>query len=953
MRKWIMTGLGLVFFLTALLLGSQAVSAAPMPDFPTLPLKQNLVRVVENGSLVSSQDGKTQYIQVTPAATGKKGAVWFNQPLSFDKDFDIEMYIYIDSRGTGDGMGVLLKDASETSKWIGDYGSGSLGFLGAEDFNVLQSPLMGSIPKTFAVEFDNYWNQNRMDANINNSDHVAYSWPNVRNSYNPSGWLALTNHLNHHEVQYTKLATGQWRKFTMNFKHAANTLTYQLDGLPSKTITGFVGGNANDKETFASGKAYLGFAGSTGQNAGAVQEMAVTFTKVPNVLNMTMNQKIYDGDQQTPFFDSAVLKDQAGVIPQQALTASDTLLRYETTVAIDDSSSMNDIGLPSFKVKVPDQVTLLHDATHPFTIDGQPVTATLDSSGKYYQVTGATPLQKGKSYILQYFGKPVIPANGTLAVTNEADVSLRGAIFGEASLPKDSNQATLKYQLLAKAQPVLTQTIQQGEKVVYQTGASSPEKITLGSTKDRLEVTMQANLSEDSTLENAGNGTFTIPTTPGLSIVSGSVKVNGVAVSPAPVPDQNGQLVVATGQPVTKTTPVSLTYEVAPEWVVNENKTYDLNLQGTVAATYGTSVIVDRSVAVLLQGVPTIALQAKSQTGDSGQLIPAVAFADLAQGSWQVISQKKALTLTGLDQDENSQAISYYFQDLKDTLPSQEPAVDPNQDTKFTTHSGRQALNDGSPQKITQLTIPQEQIAAMGTGKHYLALYGVDQEGNLSNRQYLLLNIFSDKLTLDKVPDLSFDDSQLFNANDIAALAEARDTRDYGLKQSAAGFQVPHKLLGFDGALDPSGEIMVTDARTDRTKGWQLTLSIPDITEAVSNGRSLSPDAGIVLQLGIKGQAAPLNILYQKYGGADVNELTLKQQGNGGGTVVAKKQVVVATGKSSSDVSEIISTKLLVDPATTYLRIKKGSQNNFTHQATFQLQLSWTLTTVDTDGPAN
>lgn len=965
MRRWVLSGVSFVFFLAAFLMGSGVVFGAPMPTFPTLPLSNpqgDLVTWYPDGSLVSNSDKSIQYIQVTPADTNKKGAVWFNQPISFDKDFEIEMYIYIDPTGTGDGMGVLLKDSSETKKWIGDHDSGSLGFLGLEDYRTIlgQSEISGAIPRTFAVEFDNYWNENRMDQGVPNSDHVAYSWPGLKNSYSPTfagigGW---TNHLNHHEVQTTKLATGQWRKFTMSFKKTAtnNSLTYQLEGLPSKTIEGFVGGDHTKKETFSSGKAYLGFAGSTGGGVGATQEMAVTFTKVPNVLNMTMNQKIYYGNDQTPFFDSATLKDADGTVPSKTVTDRNALLRYATDVAIDGASSLSSIGQPTFKVKVPDQIQLLNDQAHPFKIDGQPATATLDSTGSYWTVTANTTFNRGTTHTLEYYGKPTIPASGELSVTNEADVNLKGATFGDISLPKDTSNNPLKYQIKAVAQLALSQTVTKinsaGETEVYNSSDDDPSEILLTSQKDQLKRTLTAKMSEGSTITDVGNAVFTIQATTGLTIDKASFKVNNTAIPAEQITEANGIWTIDTKQPVKIDSQVTIEYLMTPVWETNTNTVRQLDLTATVKADISELTQANLQVPVNQKASPTITLKTKADVlPATATPVPAVAFADLAKGQWQAISINKDLPFAdSVDQDENSTDMSYYLKALPD---KQEYHPDTDPGVKFADRTGRTALNDGSAQAINGMKLPKAEIAKIGAGKHYVAVYATDHEGNLSNVQYLLLNILSDKLTLDKVPDLSFDDGHLFNSNDIAALADQTDTRDYALKQDKVGFKVTAtKFLGFDGFIDnsqdkaTSGEILITDARTDRTKGWVLTLDVPDITEAKANGRSLSPEAAIVLQLGIKGKD-PVNVLYGKYGDATTQELTLKQQGNTAQTITANKTVEIAKGAGNTPVSDIISTKVSIDPATTYLRIKKGSQNDFTKKTTFQLQLHWVLKTVE------
>lgn len=97
------------------------------------------------------------------------------------------MYVYIQSGGTGDGMGVLLKDASETSTWIGGHRAGTLGIYGPETLPskpVSTDFINGAIPKSFAIEFDNYDNNNGMDySDAITGNHIAYSYPGLPASY--------------------------------------------------------------------------------------------------------------------------------------------------------------------------------------------------------------------------------------------------------------------------------------------------------------------------------------------------------------------------------------------------------------------------------------------------------------------------------------------------------------------------------------------------------------------------------------------------------------------------------------------------------------------------------------------------------------------------------------------------------------------------------------------------
>lgn len=913
---------GLFFF------QSTTSEAAPVPPVPTLPLSSGLVTTKDSGSLQNSNPAN-QYIQVTPSQTKQKGAVWFNQPLSFANDFEIEMYVYIQSGGTGDGMGVLLKDSTETAIKIGDNPAGSLGIYGPEILkkNPSNTDLInGAIPKSFAIEFDNYDNKNGMDYSDSiTGNHIAYSYPGLSASYTThfDGWIIGNNMnvLKHNSVQQIPLATGSWKKFTMKYSKSANQLIYQYEGLPAVTIPNFVGGDASVKETFASGKAYLGFAGATGADAGAVQEMAVTFTKVPNVLDMTVQKQI-GLDNEAPFFDSSKLKDSTD-IPQVVLKNKDSILHYKDTLIIDPSSSLSSIGKGTFTIAATKGITFDQAS---FQLDGQPVSVNYDAQKQQYHIASMTDLGKG-THILTYNGKPQLDQNGNLDVTVNADTQVTGATYGSASLPENEKNEVLKYQLKA----VTALTLQESVKRIY--GAhqgiiwQSPAPLTtidISSQQERLQETLTAGISADSTIENPGNAKLQLPISSSLEIDPSSFTVDGVVIPAAQVSKMGNTLIIDTKQPLSKGKQLAIKYTATPKtFKVDQKAEESVDFSAQLTGDVGMATLNGKAI-LIFNASPEISIDHALSLDQINQL-PA-----------QRLSFKTPLSIVGNDKDENSTTINYYVKDFGEHAPTTDYQPDQS-DLLIGQHSGREALNNGSPQNFSTITFTKKAWQTLEPGLHYLALYGMDPEGNHSTVQYMKVMIVADKLTLDRVPNLNFNSKSLINSNQIATLANESATLDYPLQS----FEVKNQLNAYDGDTNNKGEILVTDSRSDRSKPWKLTLKVTDI-QSLTTKKSLSDHAAVVLQLAFKNNPNTFDVLYNNYQNVNVEINDLSAPGK---TFTATKEVMVLAGKAENSDQDIIQATQSLDLTRTLLRFKKGSQTDFTKADHYQLKLEWVLST--------
>lgn len=699
--RWLFSG---GFLLLLFFFRTTVSEAAPVPPVPTLPLSSGLVKTEESGSLQNGNPAN-QYIQVTPSKTNQRGAVWFNQPISFGNDFDIEMYVYIQSGGTGDGMGVLLKDASEkldTTKRIGDHGAGSLGIYGPEKLSsssVTDEVIKGAIPNSFAIEFDNYDNKNGMDfSDAITGNHIAYSYPGLIRSYSVhrDGWLIINNMnvLKHNSVQQISLATGTWKKFTMKYSKATNQLTYQYEGLPAVSIPDFVGGSEKVKETFASGKAYLGFAGATGADAGAVQEMAVTFTKVPNVLDMHVEKQI-SLDNDAPFFDSNALKDTTDV-PQVTLKNKDSILHYKDTLVIDPNSSLNSIGKGTFTIHATKGINFDQAS---FQLDGQPVSVTFDEQKQEYHITSMSDIGKG-THTLTYNGKPQFDQNGNLDVTVNADTQVTGATYGTASLPQNRNSQALSYQVKAVTSLSLKESVQRiygaHQGVIWE----SPDPlatIEIGTQQERLQETLEARVSTESTIENPGNAKITLPISPSLNINPNTITVNGVLLPANQVSKTDSALIIDTKQPLSKDKAVTIKYTAIPEaFKVDQKAEAEANFSAQLTGDIG-SASLNETTKLIFNALPEISID---------QARP---FNQLEQLETQRRSIKNPLVIVGSDKDENSTTINYYAKDFGDQAPSSDYQPNGDQsDILIGQHSNREALNNGAAQNFSEMTFPKD-----------------------------------------------------------------------------------------------------------------------------------------------------------------------------------------------------------------------------------------------------
>ncbi|MGO2962436.1 MAG: lectin-like domain-containing protein [Carnobacterium maltaromaticum] len=292
MKKSLSSTLKLLFLSSVFLFTYiNIVEAAPAPPVKGVPVSG--VFSVPSGSN-SFVDPGGKMVTITKAQTSQVGSIFStpNNLLDLNDDFSASMFIYLGNSNTfaGDGMTfVMHNDIESTKKFSKGVG---------EQLGVYAKPNSGSyvmtqqLQRSFAIEFDTYYNGGGMDANVWRMDgqgHVAYSFPDQQSSYSFNPGLKS---LNHGSVYYPQenLSNGKWKSFEVRWNATSKVLSYKFD------VASWVNVPIDVKKIFWDSKVYWGFTGSTGAN---IAETAVVFNKVPGLVNVTENLNLVNQKGET------------------------------------------------------------------------------------------------------------------------------------------------------------------------------------------------------------------------------------------------------------------------------------------------------------------------------------------------------------------------------------------------------------------------------------------------------------------------------------------------------------------------------------------------------------------------------------------------------------------------------------------------------------------------------
>lgn len=192
--------------------------------------------------------------------------------------------------------------------------------------------------------------------------------------------------------------------------------------------------------------------------------------------------------------------------------------------------------------------------------------------------------------------------------------------------------------------------------------------------------------------------------------------------------------------------------------------------------------------------------------------------ADVPASEGLAVEQRDEITVTPGIQDENSTKVQLYY-----SKPLSKEEIEnlgnndytPTDEDKTGPLYSRGTIDEpftGDPLNLDTSDWPP--------GEHYIAIYGKDTEGNISNRQYLKIFI-EGLLTLDRVPNF------YFNKTDLNSLNISASQHADGFGRIAMGMQpvIPDhtKIDAYDGNNDLA--LQITDERL-HTRDWLLTASL-------------------------------------------------------------------------------------------------------------------------------
>ncbi|WP_317912680.1 lectin-like domain-containing protein [Carnobacterium maltaromaticum] len=273
------SAIGLLFILNTTV---KAVSSPPPFSLP-----------IENVFFVPS--GSNSYVDgnitiITKDIKSQVGSIFSTErnKLDLTQSFHAEMYVYLgDKRNSAaDGMTfVMHSDTNRANKFTGGTGDqlGVYAKVGSGGYNGLKE----QIERSFAIEFDTYYNGNSMDKNVDKDavkGHIAYSFPELTSSYKLDSGGKVES-LIHKGLYYPTdyLSNGKWHLLIVNWDITKNILAYNFDDAPTVNVP------INPITVFGTTSVYWGFTGSTG---GSSQESKVAFKQIPGLVNLSSNMKV-------------------------------------------------------------------------------------------------------------------------------------------------------------------------------------------------------------------------------------------------------------------------------------------------------------------------------------------------------------------------------------------------------------------------------------------------------------------------------------------------------------------------------------------------------------------------------------------------------------------------------------------------------------------------------------
>lgn len=409
-----------------LLQGQQTVFAAvTAPGFTTLPINQVMISTAGKAGSLQGTEGHN-YVQINDTTTNSSGAVWFNNPISFTRDFHLEMAFYIENTANdSDGLAFVMQ-SSGPNAIAADAGS-TLGvwatITGTDPLN------KGAIPNSIAIEFDTYHNDNgtplssdySMDREVTyQGHHIAWSYPGSNNSYRNDGFIKIDKILHHYNtVGVTDISDGKWHTFIVDYNKTTQQFHYAVPDFNVDVSIPVDDTFKNNLNLSNGAPVYFGFTGANGGNA---QNKAVAFVDVQGLVTIDLRTGIFQKDTKS------LLLDTEFEVPAPVEVDATKEITYATYLNYDQTSDLASLN-PGLTVTLalPENLSIVDNVyfgkveetmANSFPEGGALLEYTRDAE----KLTAVLPkLEKGNAYIIhftvQYTGIPkdrnideVIPA---------------------------------------------------------------------------------------------------------------------------------------------------------------------------------------------------------------------------------------------------------------------------------------------------------------------------------------------------------------------------------------------------------------------------------------------------------------------------------------------------------------------------------------------------------------
>ncbi|WP_430611756.1 lectin-like domain-containing protein [Enterococcus sp. DIV0876] len=387
--------------------GSDVFAAVVPPDFDTLPIDETMISSVGNAGAPFGQEG-FQYVQINDTSTNSSGAVWFNNPITFTKDFRLEMAIYIDDTANdSDGLAFVMQSsglsalAEQTGSTIGTWAN----VEGTTPLN------KGAIMQSLAIEFDTYHNNNSsvlsgdhlLDMEVvPDGDHIAWAFAGANASYSTEGWFGENKVLHHQDpVAGLEISDAKWHSFIVSYDQSNQALQYLV---PDFNIDVTIPVDDMFKEHLDLANHAPVYFGFTGANGGYAQDKAVAFIDVEGLVEIDLRTGVFQSGSEQLILDTGMSANEVVAV------GANEALTYATYIGYKESSDLTSLkaGI-KVSMTLPESLTLVDDIVY-FGRASEVMGAGIPAGGSpcAFQRVGdqiaviLPELEKGEDYMLYF-----------------------------------------------------------------------------------------------------------------------------------------------------------------------------------------------------------------------------------------------------------------------------------------------------------------------------------------------------------------------------------------------------------------------------------------------------------------------------------------------------------------------------------------------------------------------